>query len=55
MVLDITLDIIEKDGKGGEKYFQIKNYKHTYDLHDKSDVIFEGLLEDNPVLRKYND
>ncbi|KAM3964914.1 protein takeout-like [Aphomia sociella] len=50
IVISINGEIEDKIGKDGETYWDIKNWKHTFDLKDKCDLNFENLFNGNEVL-----
>ncbi|XP_047518452.1 circadian clock-controlled protein daywake-like [Pieris napi] len=41
---------IEESEKDGAKYWNIKDYKHSFELKDKADVVFGNLFNGNDVL-----
>lgn len=47
MSAEVDLGEIVKDDK---KYWTIKNWKHSYELKDKADVVFENLFNGNEIL-----
>uniref|UniRef100_A0A2A4JM25 Uncharacterized protein n=1 Tax=Heliothis virescens TaxID=7102 RepID=A0A2A4JM25_HELVI len=47
--LAADLETYEKE-KNGDTYLRIKRFNHSFDIKGKSDLVFEGLLHDNPVL-----
>ncbi|CAK1555199.1 unnamed protein product [Leptosia nina] len=47
--VEMNLEEIEKDGL---KYWNIKNSRHSYELKDKADVVFDNLFGGNEVLGK---
>nr|ALT31635.1 odorant-binding protein 5 [Cnaphalocrocis medinalis] len=49
-VFDIEIDLMDKKGKDGKNHWQVKSWKYTYELNDKSTVYFENLLSGNPAL-----
>nr|QCF41924.1 odorant binding protein [Athetis dissimilis] len=55
IVNTVTLDYVIKEGKDGQKHLRIKKFDHTYKLNEKSDVVFEGLFQDNDVLSQAAD
>nr|ARO70194.1 Odorant Binding Protein 35 [Dendrolimus punctatus] len=48
--IDLDLDIVETDGEDGKKHWHIKSWQHSFDLKDKSDVMFHNLFDGNEVL-----
>lgn len=38
--------------KNGVKYWDIKKFKHNYDVKEKSDLLFENMFNGNEVLGK---
>nr|QHI42040.1 odorant-binding protein 11 [Glyphodes caesalis] len=49
-VFDIEFNMGTKQDKDGKDHWQIKNWKYTYELKDKSTVNFENLLSGSPEL-----
>ncbi|XP_050563458.1 circadian clock-controlled protein daywake-like [Spodoptera frugiperda] len=47
--IEVTLDIVKKE-KNGEEYMKVKKFTHSYELKEKSDLVFEGLFQENKVL-----
>lgn len=52
MLIGADLDLSETVGKDGKKYWNVKSWKHTYELKDKADVKFENLFPGNELLGK---
>ncbi|XP_072932837.1 protein takeout-like [Epargyreus clarus] len=46
---NVNLDVTEVK-KGDVPYIEIKGWKHTFNLKDKSDVVFDNLFNGNEVL-----
>ncbi|XP_028157404.1 protein takeout-like [Ostrinia furnacalis] len=49
-VIDVNMDISDKQGKDGKNHWTVKSWSHTYDLKDRSTVRFENLFNGNRVL-----
>ncbi|KAF9422612.1 hypothetical protein HW555_001816 [Spodoptera exigua] len=49
LVIEVTLDMVKKQ-KNGEEYMKVKKFTHTYELTEKSELVFEGLFQKNKVL-----
>nr|QIJ45755.1 odorant binding protein [Glyphodes pyloalis] len=49
-IFDLDIDMGTKRGKDGKNHWQIKSWKYTYDLKEKSTVYFENLLSGSPEL-----
>lgn len=47
--VNVELDVREIK-KGDVPYIDVKGWKHTYNLKDKSDVVFENLFNGNQAL-----
>nr|QCF41925.1 odorant binding protein [Athetis dissimilis] len=52
MLITAEVDIMDKTGKDGKTHWNVKSWRHSFDLQDKSDVRFENLFPDNELLRK---
>lgn len=50
LVLNAEIDLGEKVGNDGKKHWDIKKAKHTFELRDKADLVFENLFEGNEIL-----
>ncbi|XP_026319262.1 uncharacterized protein LOC113229796 [Hyposmocoma kahamanoa] len=50
LVISAEIDLNEKVGEDGKKHWEIKNSKHSFELKDKADVVFENLFEGNEIL-----
>ncbi|KAH9638194.1 hypothetical protein HF086_005187 [Spodoptera exigua] len=50
LVIEVTLDMVKKQ-KNGEEYMKVKKFTHTYELTEKSELVFEGLFQKNKVLK----
>nr|ANC68525.1 takeout/juvenile hormone binding-like protein [Helicoverpa armigera] len=50
IVITAEVDIGDNIGQDGEKHWKIKNWKHTYDLKEKSTIELENLFNGNEVL-----
>nr|XP_049703591.1 circadian clock-controlled protein daywake [Helicoverpa armigera] len=51
LLINVELDLDEKEGKDGKKHWHVKAWKHTFELKDKSNVKFENLFPNNEFLR----
>ncbi|CAH1636398.1 unnamed protein product [Spodoptera littoralis] len=49
--IEVILDIVKKE-KNGEEYMKVKKFTHSYELKEKSDLVFEGLFQENKVLNE---
>ncbi|XP_026748908.1 circadian clock-controlled protein daywake-like [Galleria mellonella] len=52
IVFTITGEYGKITGKDGETHWDITNWKHTFDIKEKSDLNFENLFNGNEVLGK---
>ncbi|KAJ8723231.1 hypothetical protein PYW08_003143 [Mythimna loreyi] len=50
IVINVDVDLGDNIGKDGEKHWTIANWKHTYDVKDKSTIELENLFNGNEVL-----
>lgn len=50
--IDLELDITETEDDNGKKHWHIKSWQTSFDLKDKSDVMFYNLFDGNEVLGK---
>ncbi|XP_022828211.1 uncharacterized protein LOC111357662 [Spodoptera litura] len=50
VVITTDVDIGDNLGRDGEKHWSIKNWKHTYDVKEKSTIELENLFNGNQVL-----
>nr|UDM59895.1 putative odorant binding protein 8 [Corcyra cephalonica] len=50
IVIAISGEMEDKVGKDGDKFWDIKNWKHTFELKDRCDLNFENLFNGNEVL-----
>lgn len=50
--MEVEADITEKV-KDGKKYWDIKSWKHNYELQKKAELDLENLFEGNEVLGDY--
>ncbi|KAL0880298.1 hypothetical protein ABMA27_002750 [Loxostege sticticalis] len=49
-VIDVNLDVADKQGKDEKQHWTIKSWSHSYELKDRSIVRFENLFSGNKVL-----
>lgn len=48
--IHLELDITEKANDDDKVYWHIKSWLHTFELKEKSDIVFENLYGGNEVL-----
>ncbi|CAH0683035.1 unnamed protein product [Spodoptera exigua] len=52
VVITAEVDIGDNLGRDGQKHWTIKNWKHTYDVKEKSTIELENLFNGNQVLSR---
>ncbi|XP_049872590.1 circadian clock-controlled protein daywake-like [Pectinophora gossypiella] len=50
VMINVEGDVVEKKGKDGKVHWDIKSWKHTYELKDKASIELENLFQGNEVL-----
>lgn len=50
VAITVDVDMGDNVGRDGVRHWNIKNFKHTYDLKEKSTIELENLFNGNEVL-----